>query len=150
MSNKPTSPYYNPLVIISGFVGVSALGGGIYGMSGAKGVPLELLEGSMFSNYFVPSLILFLVVGGSSILTMIMTSKGKKNARRIAILTGVIILVWIVFQLNIIGYESWLQPFIAIAGISILLLSGKLPDSEQSNSSERNRSAFNNSPVKNM
>jgi CBS domain containing-hemolysin-like protein len=143
MSNQRTSPYYNPLVIISGLVGVSAFGGGIYGMSGAKGIPLELLEGSMFPNYFIPSLILFMIVGGFSLLSTIMILKGNKNARRITILTGVIILIWIVFQLNIIGYESWLQPFIAIAGISILLLSGKLPDSKQSNSSQRNMSAFN-------
>jgi uncharacterized paraquat-inducible protein A len=122
---------------------VSAFGGGIYGMSGAKGIPLELLEGSMFPNYFIPSLILFMIVGGFSLLSTIMILKGNKNARRITILTGVIILIWIVFQLNIIGYESWLQPFIAIAGISILLLSGKLPDSKQSNSSQRNMSAFN-------
>jgi amino acid transporter len=112
-------------------------------MSGAKGIPLELLEGSMFPNYFIPSLILFMIVGGFSLLSTIMILKGNKNARRITILTGVIILIWIVFQLNIIGYESWLQPFIAIAGISILLLSGKLPDSKQSNSSQRNMSAFN-------
>ena len=143
MSNQRTSPYYNPLVIISGLVGVSAFGGGIYGMSGAKGIPLELLEGSMFPNYFIPSLILFMIVGGFSLLSTIMILKGNKNARRITILTGVIILIWIVFQLNIIGYESWLQPFIAIAGISILLLSGKLPDAKQSNSSQRNMSAFN-------
>ena len=143
MSNQRTSPYYNPLVIISGLVGVSAFGGGIYGMSGAIGIPLELLEGSMFPNYFIPSLILFMIVGGFSLLSTIMILKGNKNARRITILTGVIILIWIVFQLNIIGYESWLQPFIAIAGISILLLSGKLPDSKQSNSSQRNMSAFN-------
>ena len=143
MSNQRTSPYYNPLAIISGLVGVSAFGGGIYGMSGAKGIPLELLEGSMFPNYFIPSLILFMIVGGFSLLSTIMILKGNKNARRITILTGVIILIWIVFQLNIIGYESWLQPFIAIAGISILLLSGKLPDSKQSNSSQRNMSAFN-------
>ena len=138
MSNQQTSPNYNLLAIVSGFVGVSAIGGGIYGMLGAKGTPLELLEGSIFSNYFIPSLILFLVIGGFSLLTMIMSLKGKKHARRIANLTGVIILIWIVFQLNIIGYVSWLQPFIAIAGISILILSGNLPDSKQVNSPEKN------------
>lgn len=142
MSNQQPSPNYNILAIVSGFVGVSAIGGGIYGMLGAKGTPLELLEGSIFSNYFIPSLILFLVVGGSSLLTMTMILKAKKHARRVAILTGVIILIWIVFQLQIIGYESWLQPFIAIAGISILILAGNLSKTEQVNSSEKNIQAF--------
>ena len=142
MSNQQTSPNYKLLAIISGFVGVSAIGGGIYGMLGAKGTPLELLEGSIFSNYFIPSLILFLVVGGSSVLTMIMTLKGKKNARRMAILTGVIILIWIVFQMNIIGYVSWLQPFIAIAGFLILLLSWTLPEAQLDNSPKSGISAY--------
>lgn len=131
MSNLQTSPYYNPLAIISGFVGVSALGGGIYGMAGAKGTPLELLEGSIFSNYFIPSLVLFVVVGGFSIFAAIVAFKKHWNARRIAFMNGGIILIWIVFQLQIIGYESWLQPFIAIAGISILLLAANLPVSPQ-------------------
>ena len=142
MSNQRTSPYFNPLAIISGFVGVSAFGGGIFGMLGAKGIPLELLEGSIFSNYFFPSLILFFVVGGFSLLSMIMILKGKKNARRIANLTGIIILIWIVFQLQIIGYESWLQPLIAIAGISIIILSGNLSNSKQGNSSKKNIRAY--------
>ena len=129
MLNLKTSPYYNPLAIISGFVGVSAIGGGIYGMLGAKGIPLELLEGSMFSNYFIPSLILFFVVGGFSFFAAVVVFKKHWNARRIGFMNGEIILIWIVFQLQIIGYESWLQPFIAIAGISILFLAGNMPKS---------------------
>ena len=126
MSNNSTSANFNPLVIISGLVGVSALGGGIYGMAGAKGTPLDLLEGSVFQNYFIPSLILFLVVGGSSLIAAFKAFKKHSNIRRIGFVNGLIILAWIVAQLKIIGYVSWLQPIIAIAGISIIFLSGNL------------------------
>ncbi len=127
MSQSKDSPYYSPLGIISGFVGVTAFGGGIYGMAGAKGTPVELLEGSIFSNYFIPSLILFVVVGGFSFFAAILVFKKHWKARKVSFMNGIIILIWIVFQLQIIGYESWLQPFIAIAGISILFLAGNLP-----------------------
>jgi hypothetical protein len=53
------------------FFALNAFGGGYYGMAGAEGVPLELLEGSPFSSYFIPSLILFLVVGGVSLFASI-------------------------------------------------------------------------------
>lgn len=47
------------------FGALNAAYGGYYGLSGAKGVPLEWLSGSPFRDYFIPSLILLVVVGGS-------------------------------------------------------------------------------------
>jgi hypothetical protein len=47
------------------FMALNSIGGGIYGVAGAKGVPLEWLEGSPFRSYLLPSLILIFVVGGS-------------------------------------------------------------------------------------
>lgn len=106
-------------------------------MAGAKGTPLDLLEGSVFQNYFIPSLILFLVVGGSSLIAAFKAFKKHSNARRIGFVNGLIILVWILFQVKIIGYESWLQPFIAITGISIIFLSGNLPGSRQDSAKDK-------------
>src|SRR4051812_27480018 len=39
-------------------VALNAFGGGYYGMAGAPNVPTEWLEGSPFTSYFLPSLIL--------------------------------------------------------------------------------------------
>ena len=44
------------LGILLAFLALNAFGGGYYGMSGAKDVPLEWLEGGPFKNYFIPSL----------------------------------------------------------------------------------------------
>jgi hypothetical protein len=46
-------------------VAVNAFGGGYYGLAGAEGIPREWLAGSPFHSYFVPSLFLLVVVGGS-------------------------------------------------------------------------------------
>ena len=74
------------------FGAVNAFGGGYYGLSGAKGVPTEWLNGSPFPDYFVPSLILLVVVGGSFIVAAIAVFTGLRIAR-LAALAGVLVLV---------------------------------------------------------
>jgi hypothetical protein len=48
------------------------LDGGYYGMAVAKDVPTEWLKNSLFHNYFIPSLILFVVVGGYLLLLLLL------------------------------------------------------------------------------
>ena len=105
---------------------INAFGGGYYGMAGAKNVPPEWLKGSPFHNYFVPSLILFVCVGGSALLAAVFVFKQHSMARKAAFSCGVIVLVWLTVQVVIIGYVSWMQPTTAVAAIFILLLSRKL------------------------
>jgi hypothetical protein len=109
------------------FGALNAFGGGFYGLSGAEGVPLELLEGSPFRTYFVPSLILFVVVGGSFLSAAIAVFARFRIARLSAQCAGGVVLIWIVVQVSIIGYVSWMQPATAAAGLAILGLSLLLP-----------------------
>lgn len=92
------------------FGALNALAGGYYGLSGAEGVPTEWLEGSPFSDSTVPSLILFVVVGGSFMFAATAVFAGSRNARASALTAGTGVLVWIVVQVIIIGYVSWMQP----------------------------------------
>jgi hypothetical protein len=109
------------------FGALNAFGGGYYGLSGAEGVPVELLEGSPFRSYFVPSLVLFVVVGGSFLFAAIAVFADTRIARASALMSGAIVLVWIVVQVSIIGYVSWMQPTTAVVGLLILLLAWLLP-----------------------
>lgn len=122
---------------ITGLVALTSFGGGLYGMAGAKGVPLEWLEFNLFQDYFIPSLILFIVIGGFSLITSIFVFRAHPYARRIAYLDGIIILIWIVFQIRIISYVSWMQPFIAIAGLSIIFLSRLIPKANENYAKQR-------------
>lgn len=70
------------------------------------GVPLEWLAGSPFSDYFIPSLILFVIVGGALALAAIVVFAQFRLAPVSALFAGVIVLVWISVQLAIIGYVS--------------------------------------------
>jgi hypothetical protein len=109
-------------------VAINAFGGGIYGMVGAKDIPVEWLEGGPFSSFFIPSMFLFVVIGGACLFTAIMVFRQRRIARKASFLCGLLILAWIIVQVSIIGYVSWLQPAIAISGVLILLLAKKLQD----------------------
>ena len=109
------------------FGAINAFAGGYYGLSGAKGVPLEWLAGSPFSDYFIPSLILFVVVGGVFSFAAIAVFMRSRLARVSAFVAGTVVLVWIGVQLAIIGYVSWMQPTTLLAGVFVLILTWLLP-----------------------
>jgi hypothetical protein len=109
------------------FGALNAFGGGWYGLAGAEGVPREWLDGSPFTSYAVPSLILLVVVGGSLFTAAVTAFAGRPTARRNAMAAGAIVLGWIAVQVAIIGYVSWMQPVTAIGGVCILILSALLP-----------------------
>lgn len=119
VTENPTRYSLGALLLL---IALNAFAGGYYGMAGAKNVPLEWLNGSPFHNYFIPSLILFIGVGGSALIAAIAILKKHWLAHKAAFLCGVIVLAWITGQISIIGYVSWLQPTIAIAGFLIIFL----------------------------
>jgi hypothetical protein len=107
-------------------VALNAFGGGYYGLSGAETVPTEWLKGSPFRNYFIPSLFLFVVVGGSALFAAIAVFRRHRMAHKAAFICGIIILLWVTVQVVIIGYVSWMQPTTAIAALVILFLTWRL------------------------
>lgn len=109
------------------FGALNAFGGGYYGLAGARGVPTEWLAGTPFSDYTVPSLILFVIVGGSFLVATVAVFGRARIARASALSAGAIVLVWIAVQVAMIGYVSWMQPATLIGGLLILLLAWALP-----------------------
>jgi len=113
------------------FVALNAIGGGWYGLSGAKNVPRDWLQGTPFHNYFLPSLILLSVVGGSSLVASALAFTGHRHMRTAGLVAGLIMLLWIVAQVAIIGFVSWLQPAVAMAGLITILLALLLNNKDQ-------------------
>lgn len=128
---KPNKVLRYILGILLAFGALNAFGGGYYGMSGAEGVPAEWLEGSPFKNYFIPSLILFVVIGGSFLTASISCFAGYKFARLIIFASIAIVYIWLAVQLSIIGYISWMQPTTAAFGLVVLVLTLFLPRQKQ-------------------
>lgn len=113
--------------VLLAFLALNAFGGGYYGMSGAEGVPLDLLEGSPFNDYFIPGLFLFVAVGGSFLFAAIAFFARWRIARKASFFAALLVLAWLVVQVRIIGYISWMQPVTAGLAILILLLTWILP-----------------------
>ena len=109
------------------FTALNAVGGGWYGLAGAEGVPTTWLEGSPFTSYVVPSVVLLVVIGGTTLTASILVFRQPGYARIGAFGAGLPLIVWIVAQVAIIGMVSWLQPAVALTGLVIVLLARRLP-----------------------
>ncbi|MDF2449549.1 MAG: rane protein [Bacteroidota bacterium] len=109
------------------FIALNAFGGGYYGLSGAESIPLSWLEGSPFTSYFIPGVFLFVVVGGMCALSSVLVFKNSVRARGMSVACAVLLLAWIVVQVSIIGYVSWMQPAIIIFAVIIFILARYLP-----------------------
>jgi hypothetical protein len=116
------------LSVLHAVVALNAVGGGIYGLTGAAGVPVEWLEHTPFPSYLIPSLILLLVVGGTQVAASLSVAARTPRARRVSLAAGAILLGWIGTQVALIGYVSWLQPAVALAAFANLTLAWWLPD----------------------
>ncbi len=86
------------------FGAVNAFAGGYYGMAGAADVPKEWLEGSPFDSYFIPGLVLFVVVGGSLLAAAIAVFARLPIARTMASAAGAIVLGWLVVETAIMPF----------------------------------------------
>lgn len=106
--------------------GVSALGGGVYGLSGADAVPREWLSGTPFRTYFVPSLVLIIVVGGTQLAAAAAVVRGASAARVAAQVATAVLFAWIVIQVSVIGYVSFLQPAMASVAVTCSLLTARV------------------------
>lgn len=128
--NKPKKPAralrYSLGALLT-FGALNAFGGGYYGISGAEGVPLEWLDGSPFKSFFIPGLILFIVVGGSFLTSSILCFAGHRFARQSVFAAIAVVYIWLTVQMIIIGYVSWMQSTTAGWGILCLALAWFLP-----------------------
>ena len=117
------------LISLQLLVMFNAFGGGYYGLSGATGVDLSWLDGTPFSSYFVPSLFLFTVVGGGMAVATVAWLLKSHVAPWLSLAMGVTLMSWIVVQVAMIGYVSWMQPVsfaagVAVTGLAIVALRG--------------------------
>ena len=114
------------LIVIQLLVMLNAFGGGYYGLAGAKDIPTSWLDGSPFSSFFIPSLFLFIVIGGGMLVATLVWWRKSSLAPWVSLAMGVTLMLWIVAQVSIIGYVSWMQPTSFIAGAAIVVLAGVL------------------------
>jgi hypothetical protein len=139
-SIKPMSAR-NILILLLLFLGLSALGGGallIISPSGKLlgGLPLSILDHSPFNNFFIPGVILFLVLGFSP--CFLAVALVKKPVNRFAenfnffkdmywgwtfsIYTAFALITWIQVETIFVQSVGWLQTFYMLYAIPIIFV----------------------------
>lgn len=121
------------LLLLLGFVAVTAIPSGLVLMirpSDAFGMSTALLERTPFPNFFLPGLILAVVVGGIHATAFGFLMLGKEHFLRWTLLAGLSIAGWILVQLLLIHEFFWLQWVYLLTGFFILLMGLQLKHKE--------------------
>jgi hypothetical protein len=114
------------LILLLLFIATTAIPSGAMLALSTDGSAFHLsvsrLEGTPFTSYLIPGLVLSLVVGGSALVAMIAIIIRHQKARALALFAGVMQGGWIVVQVLLLGIVSNLQfLYIGIAIVIILL-----------------------------
>ena len=114
------------IAVLGGLTAVNALGGAVYGLGGAPNVPAGWLEGSPFRDYRIPSMILGVGVGGTSIVAAVTAWRSSDRAGPATVSAGAVLVGWVGAQVAIIGRRSFLQPLFGGVGIAMVGLGAQL------------------------
>jgi hypothetical protein len=138
MSGKRKPFAFYALSVCLAFQALSGLAGGIpltFNPSGAL-LPLSLLRGSPFGSYLVPGLILLVVLGiyPAIVFSGMIARPAWKWANALnlykeqhwslthALYVGIILILWIDFEVMFIGYVHFAQTLYALLGVLITVL----------------------------
>jgi len=123
-SRRPISAYL--LMVALGFQGLSGLAGGLGLMvdpSGARiGLPITLLEGSVFGDFLIPGVILFSVLGVVPSFVLLGFLADRSWARVAALWVGMALVAWIVIEVMIVGYQPRPPVQLIYAALGIIIV----------------------------
>ena len=112
--------------ILQIFIALGALGGGLVLLldpSGQEmGFSIDLLSNSPFTNYLIPGLFLFLVNGIGNFFCGFLSIRKNRYAGYAGMLFGAVMIIWILVQVTVLGWVSWLQPTYLFLGALELVL----------------------------
>lgn len=124
---RPTTVW--PLSALLGIQAMLAIAGGVGLIRDPienVGMPLSLLEGTPFSDYLIPGLILLLVIGLPPVFAAYGVARRRRWGVWLAGVAGAALLVWISVEVILLGYLPGigiaLQIVMGLLGVVILTL----------------------------
>ncbi|AXY49208.1 hypothetical protein [Rhodococcus ruber] len=109
------------------FNGLSAAGGGIALMTGMIPEQPSWIEHTDFSSLYFPGVILLALVGGSSLFAASAMTKRSVGWQSSSILSGVIMVVWIVAEIASIRGFHFLQVIYLVTGAVVIWCTPSTP-----------------------
>ncbi|MEM8968706.1 MAG: hypothetical protein AAGE93_19980 [Bacteroidota bacterium] len=118
-----------PLVIglITAFMALTAIGGGIAIITRVDKFPLAWLRSTLFRSYTIPALILSVIVGGSSLVAAILYFASNPVYPVYAMLAGLIMVGFILVEIRILDQgnpgATRIELFYLTLGAAVFILS---------------------------
>lgn len=91
------------LIILTGFLALTAMLGGIGLVARLNAPPVEQLQGSIFKSFTIPGLALFFLVGGGALFATILLVRKSRFAILAAMAAGFIIMFFEFVEVLVIG-----------------------------------------------
>lgn len=111
-------------LVLTIFLSISALYGGVMLVLDPTGTLLQMPPGSLadtpFTDYLIPGLILLVVIGAGSMAAFLVTLFSLPGASKLVTVTGVALLTWMTTQVMMVG--GWHPIQIAYLAIGVMLL----------------------------
>jgi hypothetical protein len=109
------------LIVVEFFNGLSGVAGGI-GLitdptAAALGMELAWLQGTPFSNYLIPGIVLLVFNGIGNLTAAFLSIFRNRYRAQVALFFGLVMMIWIISQVAWIGYKSFLQPLYFSTGL---------------------------------
>jgi hypothetical protein len=87
-------------------------------------IPLDMLKHSPFSDYFIPGMILLVVLGMGSLAAGLVVKKKVKGYPVIVAVMGVALTIWIIVEVLMIQSLHYLHVIFGGIGIALVILGG--------------------------
>lgn len=122
------------LRILLGFVAFTAIPSGLLLMLQPDGswlqLSTQLLQTAPFHTFFIPGLVLCLLVGSANLLALVKQLQQGTNAFWYTLTAGILIGGWIIVQIALIRTFFWMQWIYLLCGFFIILISLQLKHKE--------------------
>jgi hypothetical protein len=119
------------LVIVNFLEAASAFLGAVGLVVGFMNIPVSVLNGTPFTDFTVPAVLLGGVVGGSALVAAVVTAFASRWWGAVAsAIAGCITVGWLTTEIAMIGLGSWAQIAYLLVGLLMIVLAGLLGKAE--------------------
>ena len=95
------------LLLLGGFVALTAIGGGVTMATGIDPLPREWLTGTPFGTFLLPGVLLAVLVGGSAAIATYAVGTNPSAGALLSVVAGGLLMAWIVVEVLLLNQPSW-------------------------------------------
>jgi hypothetical protein len=102
------------LIVCTGFLSLTAFSGGIGILTGLNAPSADALAGTVFTDFTVPGLALFVIVGGTALVAAIWLVRRNRFALTLATISGIAIMCFEFVEVLVIGSSPGIARYLQI------------------------------------